>query len=217
MHKKKVGVVCGGYSSEYEISLQSGKNVFSHLDRKLWEVFLIVINEKSWTAKDDSNCRYVISKGDFSLIASKTKIKLDIILNLVHGSIGENGKLAALWELLKIPFSSCDSYNAALTFNKRDCLSILSKSKISIAKNFYLDEGDSIDIIKIIKKVGLPCFVKANRSGSSFGVFKVNEEAGLYASIKNAFEEDSQLIIESALEGREFSVGAVLFDKKGTI
>ena len=97
MYKKKVGVVCGGYSSEHEISLQSGETVFSTLDRNLWEVFLIVLNKDSWTAKDDNEKTYSVSKGEFTLINSNTTVKLDLVFNLVHGAMGENGQLAALW------------------------------------------------------------------------------------------------------------------------
>ena len=125
MYKKKVGVVCGGYSSEYDISIESGKNVHDNIDRNLWDVYLIILNKKSIFEKDDLGNKYDVSKVDFELHNSKSKIKLDIIFNLIHGSIGENGQLASLFELLEIPFSSCNSYNAALTFNKRDCLSVL--------------------------------------------------------------------------------------------
>ena len=212
MSKKKVGVVCGGYSSEYKISIQSGKTVFSQLDRNKWEVFLIILSQDSWTAKDDEEKSYIVSKGDFSLKSSETSIKLDLIFNLVHGSIGENGQLAALWELLDIPFSSCNSYIAALTLNKRDCLTILRELNIPTAKYYTLDKGNSIDTLAIIDRVGLPCFVKANRAGSSFGVFKVYDKKNLIPFIEKAFKEDSQLIIESALEGREVSVGVAKFD-----
>ena len=212
MYKKKVGVVCGGYSSEHEISLQSGETVFSTLDRNQWEVFLIVLNKDSWIAKDDKETTYSVSKGDFTLINSNSTIKLDLIFNLVHGAMGENGQLAALWELLKIPFSSCDSYNAALTFNKRDCLTVLKASGIPTAKSCALDKGDAIDANAIVETVGLPCFVKANRAGSSFGVFKVYREDDLLESIQKAFEEDTQLIIESFLDGREVSVGVATLE-----
>ena len=209
MYRKKVGVVCGGYSSEHEISLQSGKNVFSSLDREKWEVFLIVLTKESWTAKDDFNNSYIISKGDFSIQGLDFSIKIDVIFNLVHGSIGENGQLASLWELLGIPFSSCDSYNAALTLNKRDCLAILREWKIPTAKYYPINKGDEFNTKKIIDHVGLPCFVKANRAGSSFGVYKVYEKNGLVGAIEKSFKEDSQIIVESFLEGTEVSVGVV--------
>jgi D-alanine-D-alanine ligase len=212
MSKKKVGVVCGGFSSEYEISIQSGKTVFSNLDRNLWETYLITIDSSDWTAIDDHNNKYIVSKGDFTLNDGQKNLELDVIFNAVHGAPGENGQLAALWELLEIPFSSTDSYNAALTFNKRDCLSVLRAWNVPTAKNFELNQGDPVDLEKIQKTVGLPCFVKANRAGSSFGVYKVNSVNELEGSIKEAFKEDHQLLIETALEGREVSVGVAKFN-----
>ena len=120
MIRKKVGVVCGGYSSEHKISIESGETVFSKLDRKKWEPFLIIVEKNKWSGKDDRGNIYSVSKGDLKLTFNGKTIKIDLIFNLIHGSLGENGQLAALCEILEIPISSCDSYNAALTFNKRD-------------------------------------------------------------------------------------------------
>ena len=125
-------------------------------------------------------------------IADLVPIKIDLIFNLIHGSLGENGQLSALWELLEIPFTSCSSYNAALTLNKRDCLSVLREWNIPTAKHYTLDKGDDLDPKIIIDYVGLPCFVKANRSGSSFGVYKVYKKNDLIDSIEKAFEEPLQ-------------------------
>ena len=214
MIRKKVGVVCGGYSSEHKISLQSAKTVFSNLDRNKWEAFLIIIEKSKWTGKDDRGNIYQVSKGDLKLTSNGKTIKIDLILNLIHGSLGENGQLAALCEILDIPLSSCDSYSAALTFNKRDCLSVLREWKIPTAKYFTIDKDDDIDVDLIIKKLGLPCFVKANRSGSSFGIFKVYEKKNLLPSIKKAFKYDTQLIIESNLNGLEVSVGSARYENE---
>ena len=214
MIKKKVGVVCGGFSSEFEISIQSGKTVFSNLDRALYKVYLITIKSSSWLASDDDGIIFDVSKGDFSLRSDNVNIKLDVIFNTLHGAPGENGQLAALWELLSIPFSSCDSYNAALTFNKRDCLSVLRGWGVPTAKYYTLDKGDFIDLKKIKSTVGFPCFVKANRAGSSFGIYKVKAESELEPAILKAFEEDHQLLIESTLKGREVSVGIAKFNNK---
>ena len=152
MNKKKVGVVCGGYSSEYDISIESGINVMENLDRNKWEVFLVILNKESWTAKDDFGNEYTVSRGNFELNNLKSTIKLDLIFNLVHGSLGENGQLASLLELLEIPFSSCDSYNSGLTFNKRDCLTVLKSLNVPVAKNYIMDKGDDINTKEIISK-----------------------------------------------------------------
>lgn len=207
MKKPAVGIVCGGFTTEWEISRKSGQTVFDTLSRDLWEVYLIVIRPEKWLVYDDQNNEYPFSIGDFTVEKSGKKIAIDVVFNAVHGSPGEDGQLAALFQLLKIPHTSCDSYSAGLTFNKRDCLAVLRDHNIPMATSYFFDAGDHIDEEAIIKAVGLPCFVKANRAGSSFGVFKVNEKEGLSTAIKGALEEDSQLIIESALEGREVSVG----------
>ena len=214
MIRKKVGVVCGGYSSEHKISIESGETVFSKLDRKKWEPFLIIVEKSKWSGKDDRGNIYSVSKGDLKLTFNGKTIKIDLIFNLIHGSLGENGQLAALCEILEIPISSCDSYNAALTFNKRDCLSVLREWKIPTAKYFTIDKDDDIDVDLIIKKLGLPCFVKANRSGSSFGIFKVYDRVNLMPSIKEAFKYDNQLIIESNLNGLEVSVGTARYENE---
>lgn len=211
MHKKKVGIVSGGFTSEHNISILSGKTVFEELDRELWEVYLIYISESEWKAEDDQNNIYEVNKGDFTLQNNETIVDLDVIFNAVHGAPGENGQLAALWELLKIPFSSCDSYTAGLTYNKRDCLSVLRELKVPTAKYFSINKGTLINEDLILATVELPCFVKANRAGSSIGIYKVTTKKELMPSIKKAFEEDSQVIIESALEGREVSVGVASF------
>ena len=211
MQRKKVGIVSGGFTSEYNISILSGKTVFEELDRELWDVYLITITKSEWKAEDDQSNVYQVNKGDFTLQNNETLVNLDVIFNAVHGAPGENGQLAALWELLKIPFSSCDSYTAGLTYNKRDCLSVLRELKVPTAKYFSINKGTTINEDLILATVELPCFVKANRAGSSLGIYKVTTKKELKSSLEKAFEEDSQVIIESALKGREVSVGVASF------
>lgn len=211
MQRKKVGIVSGGFTSEYNISILSGKTVFEELDRELWDVYLITITKSEWKAEDDQSNIYKVNKGDFTLQNNETLVNLDVIFNAVHGAPGENGQLAALWELLKIPFSSCDSYTAGLTYNKRDCLSVLRELKVPTAKYFSINKGTTINEDLILATVELPCFVKANRAGSSLGIYKVTTKKELKPSLEKAFEEDSQVIIESALKGREVSVGVAYF------
>ena len=144
MEKKKVGIVCGGFTSEYTISLQSGQTVFDHLDTTLWEGYLITLRPDRWMAEDKNGVSYSVAKGDFTLNQNGEKIQLDVVFNAIHGAPGENGQLAALLELLAIPFSSCDSYTSALTYNKRDCLSVLRDWNVPTAVHFALDKKDPI-------------------------------------------------------------------------
>ncbi len=207
MKKSIVGVLCGGFSSEKEISFKSGYNVLNNLSEKLWDSYFIKFNNNKWYVEDKEEKKYNFFINDFSFKKNDLKIKFDVIFNAIHGTPGENGQIISFIELLNLPYTGSNSYSSALTFNKRDCLSILKNYGINSSKNYYLDQDQKINEDDIIKSVGLPCFVKANRSGSSFGIYKVYKKAELSISIKNAFKEDSQLIIEKALKGREFSVG----------
>ena len=137
------------------------------------------------------------------------------MFNAIHGSPGEDGFILGYLELLNIPHTSCGMYQAALTFNKRDCLSVLKPYGIKTATSFYVNLGDSINEDQITDKVGLPCFVKANKAGSSFGVTKVHKKEDLQNAIAIAFKEDDEIIIESFLDGIEVSVGVITY-KGGT-
>lgn len=205
----------GGYSSEYKISLTSGNVVFNHLDHSKFNAYRIHIFKEKWVYVDVNEQEYPINKNDFSVNLNGTKITFDVIFNAIHGTPGEDGLMQAYFELLQIPQTSCNYYQAALTFNKRDLLSVLKPYGIKTATSYYLNNGDSIDTTKIIETVGLPCFVKPNKSGSSFGISKVKSIEELVPAIENAYKEDNEIIIESFLDGTEVSVGVINF--KGEI
>lgn len=210
-----VAIIMGGYSSEYKISLTSGNVVFNHLDHSKFNAYRIHIFKEKWVYVDVNEQEYPINKNDFSVNLNGTKITFDVIFNAIHGTPGEDGLMQAYFELLQIPQTSCNYYQAALTFNKRDLLSVLKPYGIKTATSCYLNNGDSIDTTKIIETVGLPCFVKPNKSGSSFGISKVKSIEELVPAIENAYKEDNEIIIESFLDGTEVSVGVINF--KGEI
>lgn len=201
----------GGYSSEYEISLKSGNVVYETLNADKYEVYRIHIFKNKWVYVDDINQEYPVNKHDFSINVNNQKINFDCVFNAIHGAPGEDGYMQAYMELLGIPHTSCGMYQASLTFNKRDCLSVLKPYGIKTAESYYLNLGDRIDEQAIINKVGLPCFVKANKAGSSFGITKVYKTEDLRDAINHAYEEDDEIIIESFLDGTEVSVGVIKF------
>ncbi len=207
MAKKHIAVVMGGYSSEFEISLNSGGVVCGALDKHKYEVYPVHILDEGWYFVAKNGTKHPVNKADFSFDNGTETIKPDAIFNTIHGTPGEDGYLQAYWDLLKIPHTSADYYQAALSFNKRDCLSVLKNFGVRCANSYYLNKGTEINETEIVKKTGLPCFVKPNRSGSSFGVSKVHEMDELMPAIKEAFTEDSEIIIETALVGTEVSVG----------
>lgn len=212
--RKKIAVIMGGYSSEYPISLKSGAVVEKHLNNEKFETFPIVMTKDTWYYSTGSGKRYEIDKADFSLSLPEGKVVFDCVFNAIHGTPGEDGLLLAYFELLGIPHTSCGSYQAALTFNKRDLLSALKPYGIQCADSYYLNKGDTIKEEKIVMAVGLPCFVKANKAGSSFGISKVYHKNELQGAIEKAFLEDDEIIIESFLEGTEVSVGVIQYQNE---
>ena len=209
--KKNVAVVMGGYSSEYDISMKSGQVVFDNLEGELFNCFKIVIRKDKWICLDDSEKEFDIFKDDFSVQFENKRVNFDVAFIVVHGSPGEDGLLQSYFDVIGIPYTGCDSHTSAITFNKRDCISFLKKYNIPSAKSIHLNIDDDIDEEKIIKNIGIPCFVKANKSGSSFGVYKVNDKNELLKSIKNSFKVDNEILIESFLDGTEVSVGVMKY------
>ena len=212
---KNIAIIMGGYSSEYQISLKSGEVVYQFLDRTKYNAFRIHISKEKWVYVDDNQNEFPIDKNDFSVTANGIKYIFAVVFNAIHGTPGEDGLIQAYFELLGLPQTSCDYYQAALTFNKRDLLSVLKPYGINSAMSYYLNKGDEINTDEIVKKVGLPCFVKPNKSGSSFGISKVKTANELPIAIEMAYKEDNEIIIESFLDGTEVSVGVINY--QGTI
>ncbi len=207
MGKKHIAVAMGGYSSEFQISINSGGVVCDALDKNKYEVYPIHILENGWYFMAENGKKHPVDKSDFSFDIGGEIIHPDVVFNAIHGTPGEDGYLQAYWELLGIPHTSSNYYQAALSFNKRDCLSVLKNFGVRCANSFYVNAGNPIDLDEIVKKTGLPCFVKPNRSGSSFGISKVHDMQDLMAAIEKAFTEDSEIIIETAIRGIEVQVG----------
>ncbi|WP_167343206.1 D-alanine--D-alanine ligase [Nonlabens sp. SY33080] len=212
---KNIAVLMGGYSSEKDISMKSGKVISKYLNKDLYQVYEIVISEQSWSYTSADGEVHEIDKNDFSITINDNKVIFDCCYNTIHGTPGENGLLQAYLELIGLPQTSCDSYQSAITFNKRDCIAVLKPWGITTAQSVYLNQSQEVDVNLIVDRVGLPCFVKANRSGSSYGVSKVYQIEHLPAALDVAFAVDNEIIIESFLDGIEVSVG--VYKKDGTI
>ncbi|CAG2531869.1 D-alanine-D-alanine ligase [Maribacter dokdonensis] len=215
--KKNIAIIMGGYSSEYKISLKSGNVVYNYLDKEKFNLYRIHIFKDKWIHVDDNEKETPIDRNNFSIPLNGTSVTFDCIFNAIHGSPGEDGLMQAYFELLGLKHTSCDFYQAALTFNKRDLLSVLKPYGIKAAPSYYLNLGDDINENEIIEKVKLPCFVKANKSGSSYGITKVYEAKDLKSAIETAYKEDDEIIIEGFLEGTEVSVGVLKLKGETTV
>lgn len=214
MNKKRVAVVMGGYSGEYNISLGSGQVVCDHLNKEKYEIYPVVISQDGWYFISEENINVTIDKADFSFKVKENKIIPDVIFNTVHGTPGEDGYLQAYFSLLGLPFTNADYYPSALSFNKRDCLSVLRNFGIHCANSYYLNKEVAFDMERVIKTVGLPCFVKPNRAGSSLGISKVKALNDLQPAIEKAFKTDDEILIETALIGTEVQVGVYSYQGK---
>ncbi len=213
---KNIAIVSGGDSGEYEISLKSGKIVEQNIDRTIFNTWFVHIKGKSWTHKTKVGAEYQIDKNDFSLTIDNNKINFDAVFLIIHGNPAENGKLQGYFDVLQIPYTSCDVLTSSLTFNKNYCNRVVKTYGINVATSIHLFEHDIIDLEKIIATTSLPCFVKPCNSGSSVGMSKVNKADKLLAAIELAFKFDEQILIEKFIKGREITCG-VFKNKNETI
>ena len=210
--KLRVAVIMGGYTSEHDISLKSGAVVMAHIDKEVYEPYAVRIDKDAWLVEVDGNWK-PIDIADFS----SGDLRFDAVFNAVHGTPGENGELQAYFDSLQIPYTGCAAEVSSLTYNKAKTLEYLAPHGIAMATRIVLSAGDAIDTQEIVGKVGLPCFVKANQAGSSFGVSKVYEENNLRAAIEIAHKVDSGVLIESFLQGTEVSIGVITYQGKALV
>jgi D-alanine-D-alanine ligase len=212
--KQNIAIIMGGYSSEVAISLKSGDVVYSHLDKEKYTSFKVHILKEKWVLVTDDQQELKINKEDFSANVNGKKIIFDCVFNAIHGDPGENGTILAYFDLIGMKHTSAPFYQMALTFNKRDTLSVVKEYGVKAAVSVYLNQGEIINTNEIIDKVGLPCFIKPNNAGSSFGISKAHSEADIIPGIEKAFKEDSEILIESFLDGTEVSVGVIEYQKE---
>ena len=214
---KNIAVVYGGNSSEYGVSVLSGKNIYQSIDTNLFNPWLVELKGTEWKVMNGGLKIADVDRNDFSFIVNGKKVVFDYAYIIIHGTPGENGILQGYFELLNIPYSSCDLHASSLTFNKYFCSNYLRNFKISIARSLRVKKGDNINPETVIKELGLPVFVKPDAGGSSFGISKVKKEEELIPSINKAFKESDQVLIEEFIEGREFTCGLVKLKNKEII
>ena len=204
--KKKVAVVYGGYSSESKISQKSGGVIYEHIDRTLFEPYLVEITENSWHVHLNGGVS-PIDKNKFTFLEKDEVVGFDLAFITIHGTPGEDGKLQAYFDMVGLPYVNSNCFAAALSFNKWACNSFLRAFGIATAKAILIRKSDVPNPIEIADELGFPCFVKPNDGGSSFGVTKVKTLMEMPGAIAHAFEEGSEVVIESAVTGREITCG----------
>lgn len=204
---KHIAIVAGGDSSEVVVSLKSAQGIKSFIDQNVYKTTIVTIIGDEWNAVVSETEKYPIDKNDFSFVQDGVKQTFDFAYITIHGTPGENGILQGYFDLIGMKYSCCGVLAASLTFNKFVCNRYLQAFGANIAKSVLLRQGDAYQVDEILATVGLPCFVKSNVGGSSFGVTKVKEASQLNDAIAIAFKEGAEVIIESFLQGTEITCG----------
>jgi D-alanine-D-alanine ligase len=207
---ENIAILTGGDSAEYNISLLSANTVLKNLNKLKYRAFIVHLKENKFQVLLNEN-KVTIDKSEFSFQLDGVKIFFNKVFMALHGPPAENGLIQDYFDKLRIPYTSCNSSISALTFDKYECNKKLTELEFDCAKSIILNSDDLIDEEEIITSIKLPCFVKPNGAGSSFGVSKVNTKKELVPAINDAFKHDKKVLIESFIDGTEISCG-VYFD-----
>ena len=205
--QKNIAVVAGGDSSEYIVSVASAANIIGALNNKLYRPWMVTIKDDRWINGTIDDPGPEIDKNDFSFTRDGEKILFDCVFMAIHGTPGEDGKLQAYFDLLDIPYTTCGVLTSALTFNKYVCKGFLNNFGILSPKAMLVRKGDRYDPRRIVAEIGLPCFIKPNNGGSSFGVSRITSESQVKDAVEKALAEDSEVIIEEYISGTELTGG----------
>jgi len=207
MENRKIAIVCGGDSSEMEVSLKSAQGLSSFIDKSNYSTWIVVIQKGNWYVRLNDVETTPIDKNDFSFKQKGEKINFDFAWITIHGTPGEDGLLQGYFDLIGLPFSCCDVLAAAITFSKFTCNQYLKGFGVKVGESVLLRQGQSMSDQDVVDTVGLPCFIKCNVGGSSFGVTKVKKTEEIQNAINKAFVEGPEVIIESFLSGTEVTCG----------
>lgn len=214
--KKKIALVAGGYSGEHVISIATATTIGAHLDLDLYEVYTIIIDKEGWWYEPEAGIRVEVDKNDFSIQNGTEKVRFDAAFIAIHGTPGEDGRLQGYFDMIGLPYSTCNAIVSALTFNKGFCNRVLKDyGMVHIANSVVLYKHVPYSVGVVLEKVKLPVFVKPNEGGSSLGVSKVATPQELVPAIEKAFKEDGQVIIEEYIGGRELTIG--VYTREGQI
>jgi D-alanine-D-alanine ligase len=216
-NKKNIALVAGGYSGEYVISIGSAGVAEKHIDPSKYNVYKIIVEREKWYHTTAEGVEILVDRSDFTLKIGRKKIRFDAVLMIIHGTPGEDGKLQGYFDMLGIPYTSCDAATSALTFNKRFTVATVAFAGINVAKSLHLfksglpeeKSGQAIRINTISNSLTMPVFIKPNNGGSSIGMSRVEKVDDLAAAIERAFKEDDQVLVEEFIAGREFTVGVM--------
>ena len=204
-NKKNIAVVAGGFSGEYDISIQSAETIYNNIDTNKYNVYKIIITQEKWYEEESTS---LVDKNDFSIIVDRTKITFDLVFVGIHGTPGEDGKLQGYFDMIGVKYTSCNAVVSSLSFNKIFCNRVVSFSNVAVANSMHLFKDRKYNVEEVLKNVSLPVFVKPAEGGSSLATFKIKETEELMPAVMKAFEVDPQVMVEEFIAGRELTQGA---------
>ncbi len=205
--KRNIAIVCGGDSSEHDVSLRSAQGLYSFFDKERYHVYIVDVKGTDWHVNLDNGDIVPIDKNDFSFVQAGTTVYFDYAYITIHGQPGENGVMQGYFDLIHLPYSTSGVLVEALTFNKYVLNNYLRSFGVNVADSLLLRRGESYDEKEIERRLGMPCFVKPAADGSSFGVSKVKEADRLAPALRMAFMESDEVMVEGFLDGMEISQG----------
>lgn len=217
--KKTIAIVAGGDSSEHDVSLRSAEGIHSFLDKERYEVYIIEIKGMTWEAHLKDGSRSNVDRNDFSFMEGGKRIRPNFAYITIHGTPGENGILQGYFDLIHLPYSTSDVLVEAMTFNKFTLNQYLKGFGVSVSESLIVRKGFEhlVTDDEIIEKIGLPCFVKPNAGGSSFGVTKVKSADQIHEAILKAMRESDEVMVEAFMEGTEISQGCYKTQEKEVV
>lgn len=217
--KRNIAIVCGGDSSEYDVSMRSAQGLYSFFDKERYNVYLVDVKGQNWHVNLDNGETLPIDRNDFSFVLNGKAVLIDYAYITVHGTPGENGILQGYFELLHIPYSTSDVLVEAMTFNKFVLNQYLRGYGVNVPDSLLIRRGNEnqVDEKEIEEKIGMPCFVKPAADGSSFGVSKVKNADQLAPALRKAFMESDEVMIEQYIGGTEISIGCYKTREKSVV
>ena len=215
--KRKIAIVAGGDSSEYQVSLRSAQGLESFMDKTRYDVWIVVIHGMDWHVQLPDGSTTPIDRNDFGFNWQGEHICFDYAYITIHGTPGENGLLEGYFELIRLPYSTCSPLVSAMTFNKFVLNQYLRGFGVRVAESLTLKKGRQISDDDVVDRIGLPCFIKPTCGGSSFGTTKVKTREQIQPAIEAALNEADEVMIESFMQGTEITCGCYKTKTKSVV
>lgn len=217
--KRTIAIVCGGDSSEHDVSMRSAQGLYSFFDKERYDVYIVDVKDTDWHVNFDNGEIAKIDRNDFSFVKDGKAVMFDYAYITIHGTPGENGLMQGYFDLIKLPYSTSNVLVEALTFDKFVLNNYLRGFGVNVAPSMLVRRGeeDQIDEEKLMKEIGMPCFVKPAADGSSFGVSKVKNLDQLAPALRMAFMESDEVMIEGFMDGTEISIGVYKTREKSVV